>query len=77
MVSEVFLKPKTRVRLRDHPFGVRLRSMSGYVEQFDPVEEFYLVRLDEPALYYHADGSTELLDVIREAGANLVVDRQE
>lgn len=77
MVSDVTLKPKTRVHLRDHPIGVRLRSMRGCVERFDPDDEYYLVRLDEPATYFHADGSTEELDVIREAGDNLIVGDEE
>ncbi|HZR98009.1 MAG TPA: hypothetical protein VFE37_04840 [Chloroflexota bacterium] len=40
---------------------------------------YYFVRLDEPATYYRADGTTEPLPVIREADDNLLplADRPE
>jgi hypothetical protein len=61
-----------RVRLRDAPFGVRLRSLTGVVEQFDSSEGYCIVRLDEPAMYIHADGTEENLPAICEAGDNLI-----
>jgi hypothetical protein len=43
------------------------------VEQPDPDNPgYYFVRLDEPATYYRADGTTEPLPVIREADTNLL-----
>lgn len=74
MVGEVALRPGTKVRLRDLPIGVTLRTLGGMIEQreFDD-DDYYLVRLDEPATYHNTDGSTEELKVIREAGDNLVV----
>lgn len=66
------MKPGTRVRLRDAPFGVRLRSLTGVIEEFLPSEGYYLVQLDELAIYFHADGIEEELSTIREAGDNLI-----
>lgn len=74
MVSQTTLKPQTRVRLRDNPFGVQLRSMSGYIERLELSSGCYIVQLDEPAIYFHANGTTEDLPAIREAGDNLIVE---
>lgn len=77
MVSQTTLKPQTRVRLRDNPFGVQLRSMSGHIEYQQLSDGYYVVRLDEPAIYFHADGTTEDLLEICEAGDNLIVEHME
>ncbi|MBA2452750.1 MAG: hypothetical protein H0V47_06240 [Chloroflexia bacterium] len=77
MVSQTTLKPQTRVRLRDNPFGVQLRSMSGYIERLELSSGCYIVQLDEPAIYFHADGTTEDLPAVREAGDNLIVEHME
>jgi hypothetical protein len=64
----------THVLLRDHPIGVRLRAFGGTVARPDAEYDGYvIIRLDEPATYFHADGSTEELAEIVEAIDNLIV----
>lgn len=60
------------MRLRDVPIGLRLGRLTGVIEEFLPSEGYYIVRLDEEAIYLHADGTEEELLTIREAGDNLI-----
>ncbi len=39
----------------------------------DEWDGYYIIHLDVPARYHYADGRTELLQDIREAGDNLTV----
>lgn len=65
--------PGARVRLRGRGASFTLTADTGTVEQSDPDNPgYYFVRLDEPATYYRADGTTEPLPVIREADDNLL-----
>ena len=65
--------PGARVRLRGRGASYTLAADTGTVEQPDPDNPgYYFVRLDEPATYYRADGTTEPLPVIREADDNLL-----
>ena len=64
----------TRVRLRDHPVGVRLRSFAGTISRRDDWDGYVIVRLDEPATYFRADGTTENLTEIVEACDNLIIE---
>jgi hypothetical protein len=64
----------TRVFLCDHPIGVRLRAFGGTVVRPDhEFDGYVVVRLDEPATYFRADGSTKVLPEIVEARDNLIV----
>jgi hypothetical protein len=66
-------EPGARVRLRGRGPSYTLAADTGTVEQPDPENPgYYFVRLDEPATYYCADGTTEPLPVIREADDNLL-----
>jgi hypothetical protein len=67
------LTPGTRVALRGAPIGVTLDRPTGTIVEPDTWDGYYLIRLDIPARYRHADGHTELLPIIREAGDNLVI----
>jgi|RhiMetdeSRZDD1v2_1073273.scaffolds.fasta_scaffold2927432_1 hypothetical protein len=62
----------TRVRFRDHPFGVRLRSYTGTVVRYDSYSGSCIVRMDEPATQFLAKGRQEDLPEIREASDNLI-----
>ncbi|MGI8856214.1 MAG: hypothetical protein ACR2JW_10715 [Thermomicrobiales bacterium] len=67
------LTPGTRVALRGNPIGVTVDRPTGTIVEPDIWEGYYRIRLDVPARYHHADGHTEPLAVIREAGDNLVI----
>jgi len=63
----------TRVRLRSASHLVELRSDLGRVVRADIWDGYYIVRLDQPALYHDPNGSTEELTEIREAADNMDV----
>jgi hypothetical protein len=72
LAHQTLLAVGTRVRLRAEPIAVTLEGTTGTIQAPDPdLEGYYLVRLDTPAVYRRADGSTERLPVIREAWDNL------
>lgn len=74
MVQQLQLTPGTRVRLHGHPIGVTLRSFTGRVVAPDPDWlRYYIIRLDAPAIYHHADGHDEDLEEVVEAADNLDV----
>jgi hypothetical protein len=65
------IAPNTRVRLRGKPIALTLRTPDGVVVGPDRWAGFVIVRLDEPAIYHHADGRLEDLPEIREFVENL------
>lgn len=68
------LHPGTRVMIRGNLASATLRSRTGYIVGPDTVwEDFFIIRLDHPALYHHANGETEELAEIREGFDNLII----
>ena len=67
------LAPGTRVRLRSANHLVDLRSSFGTVVRPDEWDDYYIVRLDEPAIYHNADGTTRDLPEIAQMVDNLDV----
>jgi len=51
------------VRLRGKPIAVALRSNTGTVIGPDVWEGYFVVRLDEPAIYDDVDGREELIEI--------------
>jgi len=62
-----------RVRLRSASHVVTLRGDTGEVIRPDVYDGYYVIRLDEPALYHEPDGTIRELPEIVELAANLVV----
>lgn len=73
MAINVTLASGTRVRLASDVVGVTLRDAHGSVVRPDIYDGYYVVRLDSPAIYHHADGTTEELLELVEAIDNLIV----
>lgn len=67
------LKAGTRVRLREPSYNLKLLSQTGTIVRPDKWMDYYIVRLDEPAYYVHADGRQEELTEVREDIDNLDV----
>ena len=68
----------TRVRLRAPTWGLTLRSDIGTVVGPDEDDGYYVVRLDQPALYDHGTGQLEELTEVVEASDNLdILDSNE
>lgn len=67
------LLPGTRVRIGSKATAVTLRAAEGIVARQDQWDDYVIVRLDEPATYENADGSTASLAEIRVMIDNLVV----
>lgn len=67
------LVPGTSVRVRALGAGAELNGDLGLVAREDVWSGHYIVRLDQPARYENADGSTEYLDEVRVAADNLEV----
>jgi hypothetical protein len=65
------LRSGTRVRIVDHPVQVTLRAFTGVIVKPDEWDDYYIIRLDEPALYHQADGSNGELHEIVEHHDNL------
>ena len=63
----------TRVCPRSPSRLVTLRSKLGRIVRPDVWDGYYVVRLDQPALYHGADGSAQELKEIREAADYLDV----
>jgi len=66
-------KPGVRVRLHAAHFLVDLRSPTGTIVRPDTYDDYFVVRLDEPAVYHNADGTTTELTEICEAFDNMDV----
>jgi len=73
MIEQQPLAIGTRVRLRSPSRMVVLRSKLGHIARPDVWDGYYIVRLDEPALYHESAGSVQELTEIREAGDNLEI----
>ena len=67
------LVPGMRVRLRSANHLVDLRSPLGRIVRPDEYDDYYIVRLDAPAIYHNADGTTSELAEIAEMVHNLEV----
>ncbi len=70
------LRPGTRVRVLGNPIQVTLRANTGKIVRQEEGAEgggYFLVQLDEPAVYHWADGREEDLREILEHGDNLIV----
>lgn len=67
------MRPGQRVRVIGHPAGVTLRSPFGRVLAPDSrLAGFWLVWMDQPAVYHQADGTERALPCMREGEVNLV-----
>ena len=64
------LEAGMRVRLRAPTWGLRLRSDTGRVVGPGDADGYYVIRLDQPALYDHGTGEPEKLREIVEASDN-------
>ncbi len=73
MLEKQELKPGTRVRLRSASHVLRLRGDTGTVVRPDKWADYYVIHLDRPAVYLHADGREEELAEICEDIDNLDV----
>lgn len=67
------LVPGTRVRLYAPSPLLELSVDTGVIARPDKWSGYYVVHLDRPARYRRANGETEILYDVREAGDNLVV----
>ena len=68
------LRPGVRVMVCGNLASVTLRSRTGRIVGPDAYwEDFFIVRLDQPAIYHHANGETEDLAEIREGIDNLII----
>ncbi|MBI4318767.1 MAG: hypothetical protein HY675_09775 [Chloroflexi bacterium] len=65
------LKPGTRVRLRAPAAPLELTSDSGTVIGPAEWDGYYVIKLDRPARYHHADPRVEEIDLVREDVENL------
>lgn len=65
------LAPGQRVAIQGNPIGVTLNARTGTIVRPDEWDGYYIVQLDTPASYRHADGAEETLVEIREAEDNL------
>jgi hypothetical protein len=73
MIEEQQITAGTRVRLRAPSPIVELRSDTGTVIRPDTWDGYYIVRLDQPALYHEGDGQVRELPEIAEAADNMDV----
>ena len=67
------LEPNTRVRLRTTIQPLELRATTGTVVGPAEYEDYYVVRLDVPAIYHEADGGVHDVELIRAGVDNLEV----
>ena len=65
------LSPGTRVRLRAPAAGIALRANTGTIVRLDAWGDYYIVRLDKPAIYDHGTGQPEELHEIAELAENM------
>jgi hypothetical protein len=71
MTAGQSLAPGTRVRVLGKPNAVELTTTTGVIARPGDYDGYYIVRLDSPAQYLHADGHTEALPEIEEYWDNL------
>ena len=67
------LKPGTRVLLLSAAADVALRSPYGTVVRPDEWLDYYVIRLDEPAVQVRTDGSSEPLPEVCESRGNVAI----
>ena len=67
------LKPGTRVRLRAPSYNLALESDLGTVISPAEYGDYYVIRLDAPALYDHGTGEPVLLTEVPELIDNMDV----
>lgn len=77
MIDAAALRQGTRIRLRSASHVVELRADTGTITRADDWGDYYVVRLDRPALYFHRDGRIEELTEICELSDNMEVLGQE
>lgn len=65
------LHPGMRVRLRAPSAGLTLRSETGTVVGPDEYDGYYVIRLDQPALYDHGVGEPQELTEVVQASDNV------
>lgn len=63
----------TPVRIREAAPPLTLRTPTGVVLREDKWQDYYIILLDQPAIYRHADGREEELSEIREDIDNMDV----
>jgi hypothetical protein len=73
MIEQQPLRVGTRVRLVAPHWLLTLRADTGAVVRPDEPDGYYVVKLDEPAVYRHADGHTEDLAEVIEAADNMEI----
>ncbi|MHB8645985.1 MAG: hypothetical protein ACYDAR_09390 [Thermomicrobiales bacterium] len=71
IIDDADFAPGARVRIHGKPVGVTLKSRTGTIVKADEWDGYYIIHLDIPAIYHCADGRTESIREIREAGDNL------
>jgi hypothetical protein len=72
------LEPGMRVRLRAPTWGLTLRADTGTVVEPTESDGYYVIRLDQPALYDHGTGPPEELIEVIETSDNVdVLDQHE
>lgn len=76
MIADQDLRPGTRVRIVAPSGVLHLRSATGTIARKDIWQDYYIVRLDKPALSCDTPGAPEDLPEIREHIENLEVLRQ-
>jgi hypothetical protein len=67
------LEPNTRVRLRTTIQPLDLRVTTGTMVGPAEYEDYYVVRLDVPAIYHEVDGGVHDVELIRAGVDNLEV----
>ena len=73
MIDDREIAVGARVRLRSSSHVLDLRANTGSIAGRDAWDDGYLIRLDQPALYHHADGRVEELAEIVEMVDNFDV----
>src|SRR5437773_92687 len=67
------LAPGTRVRIRGRMSALTLSADTGTIVRPDEYCDYYIVRLDAPAIYDHGVGEPEVLHEICEDRDNMVL----
>ena len=73
MIEHKQLAAGTRVRLLSASHIVDLRSPTGSVVRADEWDGYYVIRLDQPAIYHNPDGTTRDLPEIVELIDNMAI----
>ncbi len=73
IIDDADFTPGVRVSIRGKPLGVTLNSRTGTIIKADEWDGYYIIHLDIPAIYHCADGRTESIEDLREAGDNLTI----